>query len=180
MNKFKPDMYVKSIKDIPVDKLKNMGIKLACIDLDNTLDYPDRHTTVILDEANQFLNQLSQSGIEVLIVSNNSLSKRVESFAKIVKLPYVAQMNKPFQNKYKANTIINQYSKDQIVFIGDKLITDVLGGNFYGSVTVLTDPLFSKSNKWYVIIMVFFEKIFQFLISFKRKEYYNKLEEYEV
>ena len=60
------------------------------------------------------------------------------------------------------------------------MITDVLGGNLYGSLTVLTDPLYSRSNKWYVIIMVVFEKIFQILISFKRKKYYNKLEEYEM
>ena len=77
MDKFRPDIYKKSIYDIDYEKLKKIGIKCLIFDLDNTIapinmDMPDKK---LLD----FFAYLEDLGLKCILLSNAS-KKRVQPF----------------------------------------------------------------------------------------------------
>lgn len=176
MSRFKPNIYVEDATKLNYKELEEMGIRLLCFDLDNTLDIPDRITTEIIPLCEEVLSMVGETNMEILITSNNTIQNRVKSFADIVEKPYIQKMKKPFQKNYKNNKIINKYQPKEILFIGDKLITDVIGGNTFGGYTVLVDPLVSNKKHWYTLIMNAIDSLYQMLIGFKRGRYYNGME----
>ena len=170
---FKPNGYYKHVKDIDYNKLKKQGIKLLAFDLDNTLDIPDIMTKDILPEVSSTLDTLEKEGFDIFIISNNKIQGRVESFAKLRKYEYLEWARKPFLGQYKKSEYINKYNKNEICFIGDKIVTDVIGGRRFGSHTILVDPLDDKTVHWYTKIMTFSENLFSKIIGFKRGNYYE-------
>ncbi len=176
MSKFKPNIYVEDATQIDYKAMEEMGIKLICFDLDNTLDIPDRITTELIPICEKTLELIGETELEVLITSNNSIPNRVKSFADIIEKPYIQKMQKPFQKKYKNSKVITKYQPKEILFVGDKLVTDVIGGNTFGSYTALVDPLVSNKKHWYTQIMTVSDNFYQLLIGFKRGRYYNRLE----
>ncbi len=170
---FKPDIYVEHVCDIDYSKLKANGIKLICFDVDNTLDRPDRITTNLEANVAKTLQVVNQLEFDVLLFSNNSIEERVSSFAKLTNYEYVAWARKPFQKNYKNHPKIQRYEKSEIVFVGDKVVTDIVGAKLFGSPAILVDPIYPKSKKWYSIIMKISENIFTKLIGFKRGKYYG-------
>lgn len=177
MNKFKPTIYVQDVTQIDYKQLEENGIKLICFDLDNTLDVPDQITTELVPACETALRMISQTKMQVFITSNNSIPNRVKSFSDIIGVDYIANMKKPFQHKYKSSTVLSRYRPREIVFIGDKLVTDVLGGNRFGSYTVLVDPLVSTKKHWYTVFMTVADGVYQAVIGFNRGNYYNNLGE---
>lgn len=173
MKKLTPDIYVNNIYDISYKKLKIMGIKLLCFDLDNTLDIPD-NITVIKDSKLENLFKELKEDFEILIVSNNTIENRVNSFAKLYDLNYIEAMKKPFMKNYN-HPIILKYQKKEIVFIGDKVITDVLGARKYGSYSILVDALCPGSNKWYSKVMHVSDKIFSVFSKVEKEKYFDEL-----
>ncbi len=174
MKRFKPTIYINNVFEINIEQLKKNGVKMLCFDLDNTLDKPDNITDQIDNKVHEFLNELREH-FEVMIVSNNTIKGRVSSFADLYKLDYIEAMKKPFKKNYKHQNIM-KYAKDEVVFIGDKLITDVLGANRLGYKSILVDPLYPKSPKWYNKVMTVSDKVFIRITSVKREEYFNSLE----
>ncbi len=172
---FKPNIYVEHVEDIDYSKLKEKGIKLICFDVDNTLDMPDRETVEIESKVEATLNEVEALGFEILLFSNNSIENRVRSFANLRGYEYVAFARKPFQHNYKNHAKIAKYQKEEVLFVGDKLVTDIIGGNAYGSSTALVDPLYPSSQKWYTVIMNTAEKVFTAIVGFKRGRYYDKV-----
>lgn len=169
---FRPNEYKINVNDIDYDELMKKNIKLICFDVDNTLDYPDNMTTELLEDIQKLFTKLETYDFEILLASNNTIRNRVKCFADIVDKEYIEAMGKPFQKKYQKNLTINKYAKSEIVFVGDKIITDVLGGNRFGSYTILTDPLFTKKGKPHQKVLNFIDRTFCRIIGFKRGEYY--------
>jgi len=170
---FKPDIYVETIHDIDYESLQEKGIKLLAFDLDNTLDKPDDLTKVIDKEVENTLDNIESMGFDILIISNNTLRNRVSSFANLRNYKYIEGARKPFQKKYKNHEHLKGYKKHEIAFIGDKVVTDVVGGNIFGSTTILVDPLHPLPKKWYTFIMFIIEVVITFLLGFKRGKYYE-------
>lgn len=168
----KPTIYVSDIWKINYEELKMGKIKLLCFDLDNTLDRPDKLTEVVDLEVRNKL-ELLKKDFEILIVSNNTIKNRVASFATQVDLEYIEGMRKPFLKKYKNNSVLNKYQKDEVIFIGDKISTDVIGANRFGSSSILVDPLYPKNKKWYAFVMHFIDKGLELLSGYRRGNYFN-------
>ena len=78
---YKPDFAVEAAYDLTVADLKKQGIKAVLVDLDNTLiawNNPDG-----TPEMRQWLHDLRDGGIRVIVVSNNSpkrVKRAVEKF----------------------------------------------------------------------------------------------------
>lgn len=171
---FKPDIYVKTVFDIDYNNLQAKGIKLLCFDLDNTLDEPDNITLAIKPEVNELLDELNKN-FEVILISNNTLKNRVASFADIRGMYYIEAARKPFRATYKNDAIINKYKHDEMAFVGDKIVTDIIGAKRNKSIAVLVDPLYPKNAHWYSVIMKISETIFCSLVRFKKGRYYDKV-----
>lgn len=171
---YKPDIYVKHVSDIDFKALKEEGIKLICFDVDNTLDAPDRETKVIDDDIKPVIDMVNALGFEVLLFSNNSIESRVLSFARLCNYEYLAAARKPFQKNYKNHPMIQRYTRSEVAFVGDKIVTDIIGAKLFGSKAILVDPLYPQSKKWYSVIMQTSENIFTKLVGFKRGKYYGQ------
>jgi uncharacterized protein len=144
LKNFLPNEYVKSILDIDPVKLQKMGIKGIITDLDNTLVEWDRPqaTPKVID----WFKRMESSGIKVTIISNNN-ELRVKAFSDPLQIPFIFRARKPLTTAfYKAAKQMN-LKKEEIVVIGDQLLTDVLGGNRGGFQTILVVPV-AQTDGW--------------------------------
>ena len=133
---FTYDEYVESIFDIDLEKLYDMGKRLILTDLDNTLVRSDAPlpTPEVLD----WLEMAKDFGFVVKIVSNNN-SERVRIFSEDLEIESFGFSFKPL--KYKVKRFMRGYSKDQVVFIGDQLLTDVAVSKRCGLYMILVRPV---------------------------------------
>ena len=166
---FKPKIYTKDIKEVDLNYLKDIGVKLIILDIDNTLVAFDKET--VNQEALRFVKQIKSAGIIPVIISNN-IEKRVQNFATALDCDYISFGLKPFKLSYL--TIINKYrlSSSEICIIGDQNLTDILGGNRMGMLTILVDPIKNKDNFYGSFIRIM-EKIILRFIDVKKGEYYE-------
>jgi uncharacterized protein len=138
LKSFLPSQYVKSILDITSEELKEKGIKGIITDLDNTLVEWDRPqaTPRVMD----WFQQMKKNDIKVTIISNNN-ETRVKIFSDPLQIPFIYRARKPLANAfYRAAKQMN-LKKEEIVVIGDQLLTDILGGNRGGFQTILVVPV---------------------------------------
>lgn len=135
---FVPSEYVKKVTDITPESLTEKGIRGVITDLDNTLvewDRPDA-TPMLID----WLRTLKEAGIQVVIVSNNK-ELRVKSFADPLGIPFIFQARKPMGRAFRRALKILNATKEEVVVIGDQMLTDVFGGNRNGMHTILVIPV---------------------------------------
>ncbi len=143
MEKYKPDIYQKSIYSIDYDKLKERGIKCILMDLDNTLVSPFVKTPN--DRLKELFNELKEKGFQVIIFSN-ALKRRIKPFKDALGVDAVHFACKPGIKKYKRILEENHLNESEVAIIGDQLLTDILGGNKIGITTILINPVSSKDN----------------------------------
>lgn len=138
LNKFLPNKHVNTIYDITPEILLNENKKGIIVDLDNTLvPWNVEHAT---DEVIQWLNDMKKANINVTIFSNNN-EDRVTLFAEPLETPYVFKANKPLRKAFMTAQKAMNLSENEIVVIGDQLLTDILGGNRAGFDTILVVPI---------------------------------------
>src|SRR5690625_3754967 len=115
-----------------------MAKKGIIIDLDNTLvPWNVNHAT---DKVIRWLKEMEKANIKVTIFSNNN-KERVTVFAEPLGTPYIYKAKKPLQRAFKQAASQMQLNRDEIVVIGDQLLTDILGGNRAGFYTILVVPI---------------------------------------
>ncbi len=141
MEKYIPDMYQQSIYTIDYQMLLDKGIKCLLFDLDNTLvPITDRKPTKKLKE---LFDDLKSKGFKVIIFSN-SHRKRLKPFKEELNVDCCASARKPFKEKFLLILREYRYSVNEVAIIGDQILTDILGGNKVGILTVLINPISNK------------------------------------
>lgn len=133
----KPTDAFVSFRDITVDFLKQNNIDAILLDVDNTVSPPS--SKKIYDGVQDWLNKIKDSGIEVIICSNN-FKKRVYPFAESIGLDCVAMSLKPLPFGFiRAKRKLSVKPKNALV-IGDQIFTDILGARLAGMKSVLLVP----------------------------------------
>lgn len=163
LNYFLPDEHVKSVFDIQPEKLKAKGIKGIITDLDNTLvawDAPDATPEVI-----QWFQLMKDHDIKVTIISNNN-QKRVQIFSEPLGTPFVFSARKPLSKAFRAASKEMGLKKEEVVVIGDQLMTDVLGGNYAGFRTILVVPIVQSDGR----ITKFNRQVERRILNYLRKK----------
>ncbi|SER84152.1 YqeG family HAD IIIA-type phosphatase [Psychrobacillus sp. OK032] len=147
---FIPSEFVRSIFQITPEFLKEKGVKAVITDLDNTLvewDRPNATPKLI-----EWFAAMKASGIQVTIVSNNN-DLRVKSFADPLEIPFISKARKPLGKAFKQAVSKMNVNREEVVVIGDQLLTDVFGGNRQKLHTILVIPVansdgfFTKFNR---------------------------------
>lgn len=148
--KYIPTYCVDSIYDIDFNKLYELGKRIILTDLDNTLiSYRIKEAPCELKELNSKLVNL---GYKIFVVSNNN-DERIVEFSKSFKLDgYLTKANKPKPNKMEKFISDNGFIKEEIIYIGDQLVTDIKGANNVGLDCILVRTIDTKSQKWYTKI----------------------------
>ena len=121
---YMPDFAVEAVYDLTVPSLQAQGIKAVLVDLDNTLiawNNPDG-----TPEMKQWLHDLRDAGIRIIVVSNNTkkrVQRAVEKFG-------IDRAMKEFH-----------YEKNEVVIVGDQLMTDIRAAHRAGIRSILVKPL---------------------------------------
>jgi HAD superfamily phosphatase (TIGR01668 family) len=142
---FLPDEHVQNILDITPEMLVKRGVKGIITDLDNTLVEWDRPEAT--PELIKWFKSIKEKGILITIVSNNS-QQRVRSFSDPVEIPFIYSARKPMNKAFKRALKDMRLNNEEVVVIGDQLLTDVLGGNRLGLHTILVVPVASSDGVW--------------------------------
>lgn len=167
---FLPDEHVNNIFDIRPEELKKKGIKGLITDLDNTL--VAWNEPQMTPELVQWFAALRKSGIEAMILSNNS-EHRVKAFSAPAQIPYIYRANKPLSYGFRRAMKRMNLTRDELVVVGDQIMTDVWGANKVGLHTILVAPI-ASSDAW---TTKFNRRIERFILSRMRKRGWLKWEE---
>ena len=146
--KFIPTIYKETVFDVDYIKLYESGIRLILTDLDNTLvSYKDGEVN---EKLLKWLEDRKTEGFEIMIISNNSSVARVKDFAEKLGIPYVARAMKPLKGGFKKVLKLanRKYSSNEIVAIGDQLMTDVFAANRMNYTSILVKAIDRKTEKW--------------------------------
>ncbi|CYV11021.1 YqeG family HAD IIIA-type phosphatase [Streptococcus suis] len=151
LENYMPDFALEKAYDVTVESLKKHGIKVVFVDLDNTLiawNNPDGTS-----EMRQWLHDLQDAGIPVVVVSNNKyerVKRAVEKFG----IEFEAFALKPFT--FGINRALKRFDVQpyEVVMIGDQLMTDIRAAKRAGLRSVLVKPLLktdsinTQINRW--------------------------------
>ncbi len=156
MNLFVPDMYEQSIYKINYKKLKERGIKCILFDLDNTMaSYKEDKPSKKLKEHFAYLTD----EFKVIIISN-SPKERVRAFKEGLNVDAAHSAKKPLKTKYKKILALNKFKREQIACVGDQIMTDIIGANRMGMVSILVnsmgseEPATTKVNRFWENIIL--------------------------
>lgn len=147
---FLPSEHVNSVFDISIPTLLDKGIKGIITDLDNTLVEWDRPEAT--PELIGWFDAIKAHGIKITIISNNN-EDRVKKFSDPIEVPFISSAKKPMRKAFQQALRLMQLTKEEVVVIGDQLLTDVFGGNRLGLHTILVSPVsqsdgfFTKFNR---------------------------------
>jgi len=162
---FYPDDYTASTYVIPFEELYKKGYRGLIFDIDNTL-VP--HGAPADERAISLFERLRKIGFDTCLISNNQES-RVQPFADKVGSKYVFDAHKPSTKNYKKAMGLMKTSKENTLFVGDQLFTDVWGAKRTGMKSILVKPIHPK-EEIQIVLKRYLEKIVLFFYKRSKKE----------
>lgn len=160
---FYPDDYIASTYVIPFEELYKKGYRGLIFDVDNTL-VP--HGAPADERAIALFERLRNIGFDTCLISNNQ-EPRVQPFADKVGSKYVFDAHKPSTKNYKKAMELMKTEKENTLFVGDQLFTDVWGAKRTGIKSILVKPIHPK-EEIQIVLKRYLEKIVLFF--YKRSE----------
>ena len=139
---FYPYEYVDSVFCIDYNELYKKGYRGLIFDIDNTLVHHGDNSTKEIDELFRIIQSI---GFKTLLLSNNS-EERVTRFLKNIDSLYICNAEKPKVGNYLKAIEMMNISKEETVFIGDQIFTDILGANKSGIPNILVKFIRTNSE----------------------------------
>lgn len=130
---FYPYEYVESVFSIDYNKIYDKGYKGVIFDIDNTLVHHGDDSTKEIDSLFQNLHKI---GLKTLLLSNNN-EKRIKRFIKNIETLYICDADKPNTINYLKALEMMNIKKDEAIYIGDQIFTDIVGANKSGIPNIL-------------------------------------------
>ena len=158
-----PDFDFDTYNGVTPSLIKELGRSCILCDIDNTLvpyDIPEPTAEVRL-----WIENMKSEGIDIVLVSNNG-KERVEKFNASLGLPYLYKSKKPLPSAVKKGSALAGKTKNDVVMLGDQLLTDVLTARTSG-IPALWVPSIKKVETPFFRFKSAIEKPFI-------KHYYNK------
>lgn len=140
----KPTWQVDSIYHVSPAQLKDRGIRAVFSDLDNTLIAWDNPNGT--PELKRWLQDLRAAKIPLVVVSNNS-RRRVGRAVTPLAVPFVSRAFKPLAHGITRTRKRLGLTKNEVVMVGDQLLTDMIAANLAGVRSILVRPL-RDSDQW--------------------------------
>ena len=152
---FRPTWMIESVYDLTPAQIKKHKIKVVLTDLDNTLIAWNNPNGT--PQLKKWLAVMKENDIPVVVVSNNSY-KRVKRAVAKLELPFISRALKPFGRGVNLAKKKYNLKDDEVVLIGDQLMTDIAAANSGNIKSILVKPLV-PSDAWNTKINRFFESI---------------------
>ena len=152
--RFYPDMKLNSVYEVDFDRLYKKGIRGLIFDIDNTL-VP--HGADADERIEKLFGELKKMGFKTFLLSNNKL-ERVKRFNTNIRSLYIYKAGKPNAVNYIKAMRMMGTGKENTVFIGDQLFTDIWGAKKAGISTILLNPI-DKKEEIQIVLKRYLEKI---------------------
>lgn len=130
IGRFVPTMRAADLRSVDWAFIRERGIKLIAVDLDNTLavhgsDRPDTY-------AKEAVEKMKQAGLSVMLYSNAAYD-RDKRFASGLGIDAVEGVSKPNADALATLLEKKTLSPAEVLVVGDQLITDVWSANRLGA-----------------------------------------------
>lgn len=139
-----PTFAVEAVYDLKPESLRKHGISAVLVDLDNTLiawDNPDG-----TPELREWLDDMTEADIPVVVVSNNK-HERVKRAVDPFHVDFISRAMKPFTRGINKAIERYNFNRDEVVLVGDQLMTDIRACHHAGIRSILVKPLVT-SDAW--------------------------------
>lgn len=144
IKKLYPTKALGSIYELPIEELKQAGIKGIIFDIDNTLvPYDEAEPT---EKIISFFEKIQNKGFKITLVSNNT-EDRVVKFNEKLKVLALHKAKKPSRKSFRKALEMMHCDVNEAIIVGDQVFTDVYGGNRAGLKTYLVSPI-SDKDEW--------------------------------
>lgn len=164
LDMFYPDHEVDSAYEINYEELYEQGMRGIIFDIDNTL-VP--HGAPADERAVALFERLRRIGFQTMLLSNNK-EPRVKLFHDGVKSGYLYQAGKPGKAGYLRAMDEMHTVKENTVFVGDQLFTDVWGAKRVGITTYLVKPIHPK-EEIQIVLKRYLERIVLYFYHKKKR-----------
>lgn len=164
-NKFFPDEYMASTYVISFEKLYKEGYRGVIFDIDNTL-VP--HGAPADERAKKLFARLEKIGFQSCLLSNNQ-EPRVKMFNQDIQTNYIYNAHKPSTKNYVKAMEKMGTDKENTLFVGDQLFTDVWGAKRAGIRNILVKPIHPK-EEIQIVLKRYLERIVFFFYKKEQKK----------
>lgn len=164
-NKFFPDEYMASTYVISFEKLFEEGYRGVIFDIDNTL-VP--HGAPADERAKKLFARLEKIGFQSCLLSNNQ-EPRVKMFNQDIQTNYIYNAHKPSTKNYVKAMEKMGTDKENTLFVGDQLFTDVWGAKRAGIRNILVKPIHPK-EEIQIVLKRYLERIVLFFYKKDQKK----------
>jgi HAD superfamily phosphatase (TIGR01668 family) len=129
-----------AIDDVPFERIAAEGMKAVLFDLENTLVPPGGPFT---DDGRVIIGKARAAGLAVAVVSNASAAW-VGSALAAEGIVCIAPAGKPARSGFEEACALLGVPVGEAAYVGDQVITDVLGSQRAGLRAVLVHPKYTK------------------------------------
>ncbi len=164
-NKFFPDEYMASTYVISFEKLFEEGYRGVIFDIDNTLV---SHGAPADERAKKLFARLEKIGFQSCLLSNNQ-EPRVKMFNQDIQTNYIYNAHKPSTKNYVKAMEKMGTNKENTLFVGDQLFTDVWGAKRAGIRNILVKPIHPK-EEIQIVLKRYLERIVLFFYKKEQKK----------
>ena len=167
--RFFPDESVSSTYDIDFQSLYEEGYRGILFDIDNTLV---EHGKGASDQALDLFRRLEEMGFQCCLISNNK-KQRVSSFNEKIGAHMIFNAHKPRRKGYREAMEMMGTNKENTLFVGDQLFTDIWGAKRIGIRNILVKPI-NKNEEIQIVLKRYSEKIILKEYRQKKKDRKNE------
>jgi HAD superfamily phosphatase (TIGR01668 family) len=134
-----PDYSFASISDVSPEFLRDRGITLLLLDLDNTI--APYGTVVPPEKTAAWAERMKKNGITLFIITNNRGADRVGSLSSAYGIEYIMKAGKPFVSGI--NKVLEKLGRkpEETALAGDQVYTDILAANSAGLLSIVVKPI---------------------------------------
>lgn len=152
-----PDYSFDKLTDVSPEFLRDRGIRLLLLDLDNTISPYGVYRPG--EDVLSWARDCREKGITLFIVSNNRSSERAEGFAKALGIRFINGAKKPSRRGIARAMELCGATAAETALAGDQIFTDVLAAGRSGIASVMVEPISLKNPL--LAIRYFFELPFR-------------------
>ena len=143
LKRFVPEYYFESFDMASAEFLLSIGVKGIVLDVDNTLEPYEKPKPT--EKVLAWFDSLKKAGIKAAIVSNNG-KERIDIFNEELGLVAYSKSGKPKKkNVLRALSDIG-VAKEEAIFMGDQIFTDVWAAHNAGIRAILVPPIKDKRD----------------------------------
>lgn len=152
----RPNYNIESIYDIDIQELKETGIKALFFDLDSTL--MKSKSGKFAFRTLQFINDL-KSNFKIAIITNNKNPNYISKAKSQTDIPIYSDAKKPNTKVLLKACSDLSVSPDQTAMIGDRPLSDILGGQNAKMTTILVDSISKNEESPIVRFVRYLERL---------------------